>query len=202
MPNADAKNTLSRRVFLIESARMGGVALVFGALGALANRGTSQESVWQIDPQKCTQCGLCATTCVLTPSAVKCCHAYAMCGYCKLCFGLFRDQRTGDTLSAENNRCPTDAISRNYIEAPYHEIAIDESLCIGCAKCVDGCQQFGNGSMFLQIRHDRCANCNQCAIASACPAGAIARVPPNKPYLLKGADYPEGRPDDEKAEAQ
>lgn len=186
---------VSRRVFLIESARFGGVALVFGTLGALANRSDAHETVWQIDPARCTQCGLCATNCVQTPSAVKCVHAYAMCGYCNLCFGLFRDQRTGDTTSAENDRCPTDAIKRHFIEDPYHEITVREDLCIGCAKCVEGCNRFGNGSMFLQIRHDQCANCNQCAIADVCPADAVHRVPHKQPYLLKDATHPEGRPE-------
>jgi electron transport complex protein RnfB len=48
------------------------------------------------------------------------------------------------------------------------------------------CAQFGNGSLFLQVRHDRCVNCNQCAIAVVCPAGAFRRVPAAQPYLLKG----------------
>ena len=78
----------------------------------------------------------------------------------------------------------TGAIERNFIEDPYYEYNIIEELCIGCAKCVEGCRVFGNGSLFLQIRHDRCMNCNECAIAVACPAEAIKRVPPDKPYIL------------------
>ena len=57
--------------------------------------------------------------------------------------------------------------------------------CIGCGICVKGCNAFGNGSMLLQIKHDRCVNCNECAIAKVCPAQAISRVPANKPYLLR-----------------
>ena len=64
---------------------------------------------------------------------------------------------------------------------------IQDASCIGCAKCVKGCAMFGNGSMFLQIRHDRCNNCNACSIADACPSRAFRRVPASTPYLLKSA---------------
>jgi electron transport complex protein RnfB len=82
--------------------------------------------------------------------------------------------------------CPTAAITRKYIEEPFFEYTIDEDLCIGCAKCVKGCTSFGNGSLHLQIIHDLCKNCNQCAIARSCPSDAISRVPGSDPYLVKG----------------
>jgi electron transport complex protein RnfB len=175
----------SRREFLRDLVRGAGLLLFSGGLGALLSRGAADEMVWQLDPEKCISCGLCATTCVLTPSAVKCVHQTAMCGYCKLCFGYFRDQRPDDGTGAENVRCPTDAIRRRFVEEPYYEYMIDEPRCIGCAKCVKGCEAYGNGSLYLQVRHDRCANCNQCAIATACPAQAFVRVPKRKPYILK-----------------
>jgi electron transport complex protein RnfB len=59
-------------------------------------------------------------------------------------------------------------------------------LCVGCAKCVKGCNAFGNGSLFLQVRHDRCLNCNACAIARACPSDAFRRISADQPYILKG----------------
>ena len=59
-------------------------------LGVVAGRSTAKGTVWQIDPQKCVRCGNCATHCVLEQSAVKCVHAYAICGYCQLCTGFFR----------------------------------------------------------------------------------------------------------------
>ncbi|HEY0865841.1 MAG TPA: 4Fe-4S binding protein, partial [Fimbriimonas sp.] len=123
----------SRREFLVEGVRLAGLAGTSFLLGGLATRSQAATTVWQIDPEKCTQCGLCATSCVIEPSAVKCVHAYAHCGYCQLCFGLFRDKRTGDTTTAENARCPTDAISRTFVEDPYHQISVDENACIGCA---------------------------------------------------------------------
>jgi electron transport complex protein RnfB len=42
-----------------------------------------------------------------------------------------------------------------------------------------------NGSLYLQVRHDRCLDCNDCSIASACPTQAFRRVPAADPYLLK-----------------
>jgi electron transport complex protein RnfB len=122
---------------------------------------------------------------VLEQSAVKCVHAFAMCGYCNLCTGYFEPEPNALTTAAENQLCPTAAIQRTFIEDPYYEYTIDEKLCIGCAKCVEGCNRFGNGSLFLQIRHDRCVNCNECSIARTCPGDAFRRVPAKQPYLLK-----------------
>lgn len=145
----------------------------------------AQRTVWQLDPAKCIQCGRCATNCVLQQSAVKCVHRFEMCGYCKLCFGFFIPGATNLTSAAENQICPTAAIKRKFIEPPYYEYTIDEPLCIGCGRCVKGCGAFGNGSLVLQVRHDRCVNCNECAIARNCPADAFRQVPANEPYLFK-----------------
>jgi len=144
-------------------------------------------TVWQLDPEKCVQCGRCATSCVLPQSAVKCFHAHAMCGYCRLCFGYFQPDAAKLSSAAENQICPTGAIRRRFIEDPYFEYTIDHDLCIGCGKCVKGCNTFGNGSLYLQVRQDVCLNCSECNIARHCPAGAFRRVPTDRPYLLKGA---------------
>jgi Na+-translocating ferredoxin:NAD+ oxidoreductase subunit B len=40
-----------------------------GATWAASGEKT-EGTVWQLDPAKCTQCGRCATHCVLAPSAV------------------------------------------------------------------------------------------------------------------------------------
>ena len=149
---------------------------------------SSRRFVWQIDPTKCTQCGRCATECVINPSAVKCVHAFKMCGYCKLCFGYFQPGAAKLDEGAENQLCPTGAIDRRFIEEPYFQYEIEEDLCIGCAKCVKGCNAFGNGSLFLQVRHDICLNCNECAIAKACPSMAFKRVPSDTPYIWNGEE--------------
>lgn len=143
------------------------------------------RTVWQLDPAKCTQCGRCATSCILLPSAVKCVHRFEMCGYCRLCFGYFQPGVSALNSGAENQMCPTGAIRRKFIENPYHEYTIDEPLCIGCGRCVKGCGAFGNGSLVLQVRHDRCMNCNECSIARNCPSNAFRRVPVDSPYLFK-----------------
>lgn len=156
-------------------------------VNSCANRKKSADDklIWQIDPRKCVQCGQCATHCVLNMSAVKCVHSYSMCGYCKLCFGYFQPGANALNEAAENQVCPTGAINREFIEDPYFEYSIDETLCNGCGKCVKGCNTFGNGSLHLQVSHDLCVNCNECAIARACPADAFTRVPAKKPYLFK-----------------
>ena len=163
-----------------------GVAVAGTGALVLARSKGGGETVWQIDPFKCTQCGRCATECVMDESAVKCVHAYDLCGYCDLCGGYFKPGAKLET-GAENQLCPTGAIQRKFIEEPFFEYIIDEELCIGCGKCVKGCSAFGNGSLQLQIRHDRCLNCNQCSIARVCPSNAISRVPASQPYLIKGS---------------
>ncbi|MEI7829377.1 MAG: hypothetical protein WCI31_06390 [Prolixibacteraceae bacterium] len=168
-----------------------GLSLVSIA-GWSAFKSTSDRLVWQLDPFKCVQCGRCAKECVMTPSAVKCVHAFNLCGYCDLCGGYLKPDPNARTTAAENQLCPTAAIKRKYIEDPYFEYEIDEALCIGCAKCVAGCTSFGNGSLHLQVRHDRCKNCNECAIARVCPAEAFQRVPISSPYLIKG-DFTKGK---------
>ena len=80
-------------------------------------------------------------------------------------------------------------IKRRLIEeqagVQYVEYTInDEEKCIGCAKCVKGCALM-NGSLYMQVRHDLCVNCNECAIAIACPPQAFYRVPADRPVLLK-----------------
>jgi electron transport complex protein RnfB len=166
-------------------------ALLFG-MGALTatiwRRSQKERTVWQVDPAKCIACSKCATHCVLEESAVKCVQLYPICGYCKLCTGYFEPQPSGLNTGAENQVCPTGAIKRRALEDPYYEYTIDEPLCIGCGKCVVGCVLFGNGSFFLQIRHDRCVNCNECSIAVVCPTQAISRVPTSQPYKMKNRE--------------
>jgi len=180
---------MSRRKFLDHVKRGAlAVAIVGGGAPLAARLGAEEpegEMVWQVDPLKCIQCGRCATECVLDLSAVKCVHDFAMCGYCKLCLGFFKPQPAELDSGAENQLCPTGAIDRSFIEDPYFEYVIKEELCIGCAKCVAGCQAFGNGSLYLQVRHDRCENCNECAIAVECPADAYVKLPAKRPYIVK-----------------
>lgn len=185
MTDRSADSTVSRRDFLRGGVR--GAALV--GLGGLAGLsivyGRGRDLVWQIDPDKCIACGNCATYCVLATSAVKCVHAYPMCGYCRRCFGYFDPQADEFTTGGENQLCPTGAIDREFVEEPYYEYTINEDLCIGCGKCVKGCTAFGNGSLYLQVDQGICVQCNECAIAAACPAHAFVRMPAGevRPWL-------------------
>ena len=182
------KSKISRREFINNSVRFS-IVLGIGAIGgSLLTRSHARQMVWQLDTSKCIQCGRCATNCVKTPSAVKCVHVYSMCGYCDLCGGYFRPETKELTTAAENQLCPTSAIRRKFVEDPFFQYDIDEKLCNGCGKCVKGCGAFGNGSLQLQVRHDLCDNCNECAIARDCPAGAFSRVPSDNPYLFSGFD--------------
>jgi len=183
------KDTITRRHFLRDGLWGGCLAGLGAVAGLLVGRLRKNDTVWQIDPYTCIACGNCATYCVLEESAVKCVHAFGMCGYCRICFGFFGPEPADINEGAENQLCPAGAIKRSFVEDPYYEYTIDESLCNGCGKCVKGCSTFGNGALFLQVRHDRCLNCNECSIAAACPSRAFKRVPADKPYLLKRVDH-------------
>lgn len=176
----------SRREFLQKGMRASLLLAIGGVSAYAVTKSTGDGYVWQIDPFKCTQCGRCATECIVSPSAVKCVHAYQLCGYCDLCGGYLKPDANARSTAAENQLCPTAAIERKFIEEPYFEYHIIEDLCIGCGKCVKGCTSFGNGSLHLQIVHDRCKNCNICAISTVCPSDAISRVKLSKPYQVKG----------------
>ena len=185
--NKNKNSPIARRKFLrtLGSTVAGGTILA--AFGGLLHRAKGQEAsyYWQIDPQICTQCGKCETHCVLPVSAVKCIHANKVCGYCDLCGGYYRTNVKELNTAAENLICPTGAIERKFIEDPYFEYTINESLCNGCGKCVKGCNAYGNGSLYLQIKRNLCKDCNACKIATVCESGAIKRVPLKTAYKLK-----------------
>jgi len=176
---------ITRREFLNHTGRGASVFALGGLCASLGMRAGKSKLIWQIDPFKCTRCGKCQTDCVLDLSAVKCVHDFPMCGYCDLCFGFFNTNPAALDAGAENQMCPTGAIERKFVEDPYYQYVIDEKLCIGCGKCVDGCEIFGNGALYLQVRHDLCLNCNECAIAAQCPADAFIRVKADTPYVIK-----------------
>ncbi|MCX7011852.1 MAG: 4Fe-4S binding protein [Candidatus Sumerlaeota bacterium] len=184
MNNTDKEHSgITRQEFLAHVGRGAALLALGGTVGTILTRKARGGQVWQIDPTKCTQCGQCATYCVLDQSAVRCFHTFAMCGYCNLCTGFFEPDANALNEGAENQICPTGAIQRRFVIDPYFEYQIDEPKCIGCARCVKGCTQFGNSSLYLQVRHDVCVNCNQCNIAANCPSNAFIRLPANDPYF-------------------
>jgi Na+-translocating ferredoxin:NAD+ oxidoreductase subunit B len=189
------KTLVTRRSFLIRFMRGGLTALlaslfpIFYLKKRKLQSTQNDDYIWQIDPYQCIQCERCVENCVLEFSAVKVVHQYEICGYCKLCFGYFQPGADKLNESAQNQLCPTGAIIRKFVEDPYFEYTIDENKCIGCAKCVTGCGTFGNGSLYLQVRHDRCLNCNSCSIARSCPSGAFRRISRKQINIKKGPDY-------------
>jgi electron transport complex protein RnfB len=186
---ASDDRAVPRRGFLIETVRLSGAAVLAGTAGfALGTSQHRQKHVWQLDPDLCIACGNCATHCVLDISAVKAVQFFPMCAMCDPCPGYFDLGHVNRDTGAENQLCPTGAICRTLVTeqagVARYEYPIDEALCIGCGKCVAGCAMM-NGSLFLQVRHDRCVDCNQCSIAIACPTQAFRRVPADDPYLHK-----------------
>jgi electron transport complex protein RnfB len=102
MEERENNRKINRRKFLQTGIRAS-VLVGIGGVGILvAKKSISEQTVWQLDPAKCIQCGRCATNCVLAPSAVKCVHVYAMCGYCDLCGGYFKPETKTLTTGAEN----------------------------------------------------------------------------------------------------
>ncbi len=186
MPKSKSRAALPRRDFLRGALQaLAGLSLG-GITGLVVGKSAPEEMVWQLDPNICIQCEKCAVNCVLPHSAVKCVHSYSMCGYCDLCSGYLQPGAKSRDTGAESQLCPSGAIKRTFVEAPYFEYTIDEDLCIGCGKCVKGCNSFGNGSLYLQTRHNLCLNCNECSIARSCPSRAWKRVPASQPYILRG----------------
>ena len=136
-----------RRTFLGDALRVAGALGIGGRRPPWPCERAIEQAGLATRSGKCIACGNCATYCVLDESAVKCVHNFTMCGYCDLCTGYFRPEPIALNSGAENQLCPTGAIKRTYVEDPYFEYTIDKRLCIGCGKCVKGCNAFGNGSL-------------------------------------------------------
>ena len=186
----------SRREFIERSLRVAGIAGIGGAAALLARRAAS-NSVFQVDPNRCIACDLCRTSCVLSHSAVKAVNDFPKCGYCQLCPAYYDVASMPDDMGLPTGKvCPRDALKRRVVGEVdendpynnYYEYTVDEELCDGCGKCVKTCQPpFGNGSLHLEIRYDRCHECDSCTIQRACPEEAIVLIPtPGIPPAKEG----------------
>ena len=102
---------ISRRELFRRGTRIVTAAIVGGGALFAVSKSRTEATVWQIDPNICIQCGNCSINCVLEPSSVKCVHAFAICGYCDLCSGYFRQNALALDTAAENRLCPTGAIN-------------------------------------------------------------------------------------------
>lgn len=174
--------------------RYGGNLLGAATLGAITLRVFSppdedadfiaqgRRFAWQIDPEKCQSCGLCATQCVRKPSAVKAINDPKKCSNCVVCYGHITDSKIdSDKVDSDGERvCPHNAVYRTNFSGGVDGMflyAIDPKKCVGCGACTLRCNQYGSKSMFLMIRPDLCLGCNECSIATVCPHQAIERVP-------------------------
>jgi len=185
----------TRREFLGLTARVAGVATI-GAVAAGLTLRADADKVWTVRVKTCDGClelnrdpdGLsrCATECVLKKSAVKAVNNFDECGYCRTCPGYHDVNSPKDAEGLPAGRvCPYDAITRTPVGVidpndplnQFAEYTIDETKCTGCGKCVIGCEPpMGLGSIKLEVRHNLCVDCNQCAIAVACPVDAFERT--------------------------
>ena len=175
----------TRRQFFDRTFRTVGFVMIGGAAGTLVRR-VGADTVFQVDPNKCTACDFCRTSCVLSHSAVKAVNDFDKCGYCMLCPAYYDVTSVPNEFGIPSGLvCPQDALKRRVVgkvdeEDPnnnYYEYFVDEALCDGCSKCVKACKApAGNGSLRLEIRYDRCDECNSCAIQVACPDNAIVRI--------------------------
>ena len=183
---SDASQPFDRRTFVGDTLRMAG-AVGPGGDGRLPGRAAGRAGglVWQLDPANASPAATAPRIACWTSRPSSACTASTMCGYCELCTGYFEPEPNDLNTGAENQFCPTGAIVRQLIEDPYHEYTIIKELCIGCGKCVKGCNAFGNGSLHLQVQRERCKDCNECSIAVACPADAFRRLPAEKGYMMK-----------------
>jgi electron transport complex protein RnfB len=191
------KKGLTRREVLGHAAR--GAAFVgLGGTAYLLSLKANETYAWSIDPNRCVDsklgvfgvevCELCATTCVLTLSAVRAVNDFSRCGRCYICPAYFKiTSAVGPDGLPSEKVCPRDAITREPIgwidpDDPannFYEYTIDEKKCNGCGRCVMECKEpAGLSSIYLEVRHDLCLDCNRCSIAAACPEDAYERRPP------------------------
>jgi len=135
---------------------------------------------WQIDPAKCVFCETCATACVRTPSAAKAVNDQRLCSNCVVCYGHITNHKApSDRIDEQPKVCPLNAVTRVCFSGGldgYYIYDIDAAKCNGCAKCARECNRYGSKSMFMAIRPDLCLHCSDCALARACPEGAVQRV--------------------------
>ncbi len=165
---------MNRREFLKMASRAVGGATLFGSAGFLL-KDSVNGNLPIIDPEKCLGCGRCASSCVFTPSAVRCYNIDELCSHCTACYGYHVDC-TADPVEKSALVCPENAISRTVRsekDGGGFSYTVDKKKCIGCGKCVKLCWEHGSKSMRLVVNHDICRRCNKCQIATVCDGGAF-----------------------------
>lgn len=192
------KEPLTRREVLGHAAR-GAALLGLGGVAARLIWKAGPEGAWRINLEGCVNsrpglhgieaCDVCATSCVLSLSAVRAVNDHGRCGRCYVCPAYFDIKSAIDNEGLPSQKlCPRDAIDRRPIgdidpsdpANNYYEYTIDETRCNGCGRCVLACKEpAGLSSIRLEVRHSLCLDCNRCSIAQVCPEDAYVRqVPP------------------------
>ncbi len=179
-----------RREYLRRAGHALGVLALGGATARILSTPSEEGDfiaqgrrfAWQINAEKCQQCGLCATSCVRNISAVKAINDPKKCSNCVVCHGHITNIHIdSEKIKSEGDRvCPHNAVVRKNFSGGADGLFLyshDPALCVGCAQCVKHCTELGSRSMFLIIRPDLCLGCNECSIAVACPHDAIERIP-------------------------
>ena len=117
----------TRREVLGHAVRGTGLLALGGGLACLVPK-AGRHGVWVIDPTKCVNirlgatgvdyCDKCATTCVVTLSAVRAVNEYSKCGRCCICPGYFE---------------VTSEIGPAGLSSVRLEVRYD--LCVNCNRC-------------------------------------------------------------------
>ncbi|MCX7935061.1 MAG: hypothetical protein N3A66_07355 [Planctomycetota bacterium] len=185
---AAASSALTRRQLLIRAGRAIAAAALAVVTGHVLRRAlfSSQDGslalrkIWQIDPDRCAFCELCARACVQKPSAVKAYNDQTLCSNCVVCYGHIANwNAASDQIDIQPTICPQQALRRRPLAGGaegYFLYEVIPERCNGCGRCAKECNRYGSRSLFLFIRPDLCLGCNECAIARVCPTKAIAPV--------------------------
>ena len=110
--------SISRRNFLTWTGRtISATALATLSWRLWGKDGGGPRKMWQIDPSKCTYCGICETACVRTPSAVKAVNDLRKCDYCVICYGHIKNTDVDPKkIETEGKKvCPHDAVTRTHL---------------------------------------------------------------------------------------
>jgi len=181
MEDADSSKEVTRRDLLRDAA--GVFLLGFGYnRRSPDDRGRDRRVVWARSIRTPASPAIAAprAACSRSPRSSACTASHVR--LLRAVNGYFEPQPNALKPAPRNQLCPTGAIRRTFVEDPYYQYEDPGALCIGCRQVRQGCTAFGNGSLHMQVRHDRWT-------ATSAPSPGLPRRP-----VSQG---PCGRPTDE-----
>lgn len=135
-----------------------------------------RRKAYQIDPEKCIACGICAKNCVRKNiPAIQAINDQEKCGFCDRCVAYFVEPEN-ESEDEENLVCPNKALKRRHIGEFRFEYTVDLQRCKGCGKCVKLCKKKGQGSLRLFVNKALCLFCETCSAQKACNQHAFILV--------------------------